>query len=62
MSVRNGFGHLENRKENIMEQTSTNRKSNKKAPIPQAASKKVEATKRDGGRVGGVRVACRDSE
>ena len=61
MSVRNGFGHLETRKENIMEQTATNRKSNKKAPI-QAASKKVEATKRDGGRVGGVRAAGRGTE
>ncbi len=45
-----------------MEQTATNRKSNKKAPIQQATSKKVEATKRDNGRVGGVRVAGRDSE
>lgn len=44
-----------------MEQTATNRKSNKKAPV-QATSKKVEATKRDGARVGGVRVAGRDSE
>lgn len=44
-----------------MEQTSTNRKSNKKAPI-QAVSKKVEATKRDGARVGGVRAAGRGTE
>jgi hypothetical protein len=45
-------------KENIMEQTSTTRKTNKKAPVQKASSKKVEATDR----VGGVRVAGRGSE
>ncbi|HET8773837.1 MAG TPA: hypothetical protein VFP80_08605 [Thermoanaerobaculia bacterium] len=43
-----------------MEQTATNRKSNRKAPV-QAVSKKVEATKRDG-RVGGVRATSRGTE
>lgn len=44
-----------------MEQTATSRKSNRKAPV-QAMSKKVEATKRDGGRVGGVRATSRGTE
>ena len=61
MSVRNDFGFVQPRKENIMEQTATNKKSNKKAPI-QAASKKAEATERDGNRVGGVRAAGRGYE